>query len=86
MMEREVSLNFMSCSSLLPCFQNFCRTIANLDIKLDFVPPAFINFVARQLVGSGFKLYKKVIFNRFHELMKFKSYHCLDVETISFAA
>lgn len=41
------------------CFL-FCRTIANLDIKLDFVPPAFINFVSRQLIGSGFKLYKKV--------------------------
>ncbi|XP_042054388.1 uncharacterized protein LOC121799113 [Salvia splendens] len=41
--------------------RSFFRTIANLDIKLDFVPPAFINFVARQLVGSGFKLYKKQV-------------------------
>ncbi|KAG8374008.1 hypothetical protein BUALT_Bualt11G0086200 [Buddleja alternifolia] len=39
----------------------FFRTIANMDIKLDFVPPAFINFIARQLVGSGFKLYKKEV-------------------------
>jgi hypothetical protein len=23
---------------------NFCRTIANMDIKLDFVPPSLINF------------------------------------------
>ncbi|KAG6430677.1 hypothetical protein SASPL_108749 [Salvia splendens] len=41
--------------------RSFFRTIANLDMKLDFVPPAFINFVARQLVGSGFKLYKKQV-------------------------
>ncbi|KAH6802826.1 hypothetical protein C2S51_034272 [Perilla frutescens var. frutescens] len=41
--------------------RSFFRTIANLDIKLDFVPPAFINFVARQLIGSGFKLYKKKV-------------------------
>nr|GMD46312.1 uncharacterized protein LOC109181502 isoform X1 [Ipomoea batatas] len=32
-----------------------------MDIKLDFVPPAFINFVSRQLIGSGFKLYKKEV-------------------------
>lgn len=31
-----------------------------MDIKLDFVPPSFINFISRQLVGAGFKLYKKV--------------------------
>lgn len=31
-----------------------------MDIKLDFVPPSFINFVSRKLVGAGFKLYKKV--------------------------
>lgn len=45
---------------LLFSFFRHCRTIANMDIKLDFVPPAFINFVSRQLIGSGFKLYKKV--------------------------
>ncbi|KAJ9554850.1 hypothetical protein OSB04_009464 [Centaurea solstitialis] len=39
--------------------RSYFRTIVNMDIKLDFVPPAIINFVARQLVGSGFKLYKK---------------------------
>ncbi|GER44817.1 polyketide cyclase/dehydrase and lipid transportsuperfamily protein [Striga asiatica] len=39
----------------------FVRTIANMDIKLDFVPPAFINFVSRQLIGSGFNLYKKAV-------------------------
>ncbi|KAL3642784.1 hypothetical protein CASFOL_013599 [Castilleja foliolosa] len=41
--------------------RSYFRTIANMDIKLDFVPPAFINFVSRQLIGSGFKLYKKEI-------------------------
>lgn len=34
-----------------------------MDIKLDFIPPSFINFVSRQLVGAGFKLYKKVNVN-----------------------
>ncbi|XP_057805257.1 uncharacterized protein LOC131020460 [Salvia miltiorrhiza] len=41
--------------------RSYFRTIANMDIKLDFVPPSFINFVSRQLVGSGFKLYKKEV-------------------------
>ena len=40
---------------------NFCRTIANMDIKMDFVPPSFINFISRQLIGNGFRLYQKVI-------------------------
>lgn len=37
------------------------RTIGNLDIKLDFVPPSLINFISRQLIGSGFRFYKKVL-------------------------
>ncbi|KAF9595452.1 hypothetical protein IFM89_000370 [Coptis chinensis] len=37
------------------------RTIATMDIKLDFVPPSLLNFVSRQLIGSGFKLYKKTV-------------------------
>ncbi|CAA0822564.1 Unknown protein [Striga hermonthica] len=41
--------------------RSYFRTIANMDIKLDFVPPAFINFVSRQLIGSGFNLYKKAV-------------------------
>ncbi|KAI3447372.1 hypothetical protein Pfo_004037 [Paulownia fortunei] len=41
--------------------RSYFRTIANMDIKLDFVPPAFINFISRQLIGSGFKLYKKEV-------------------------
>ncbi|KAL4591871.1 hypothetical protein LXL04_004845 [Taraxacum kok-saghyz] len=41
--------------------RSYFRTIANMDIKLDFVPPTVINFVSRQLIGSGFKLYKKKV-------------------------
>ncbi|XP_023760915.1 uncharacterized protein LOC111909341 [Lactuca sativa] len=41
--------------------RSYFRTIANMDIKLDFVPPTIINFVSRQLIGSGFKLYKKEV-------------------------
>lgn len=41
--------------------RSYFRAIANMDIKLDFVPPAIINFVSRQLIGSGFKLYKKKV-------------------------
>ena len=39
----------------------FCRTIANMDVKLDFVPPSLINFVSRQLISNGFRLYQKVV-------------------------
>ncbi|XP_042014902.1 uncharacterized protein LOC121762938 isoform X2 [Salvia splendens] len=41
--------------------RSYFRTIANMDIKLDFVPPSFLNFVSRQLAGSGFNLYKKEV-------------------------
>lgn len=41
--------------------RSYFRTIANMDIKLDFVPPSFINFISRQLIGSGFRLYQKEI-------------------------
>ncbi|XP_010263088.1 PREDICTED: uncharacterized protein LOC104601456 isoform X1 [Nelumbo nucifera] len=40
---------------------SYFRTLATMDIKLDFVPPSFINFVSRQLIGSACKLYKKVV-------------------------
>ncbi|KAJ8534075.1 hypothetical protein K7X08_007399 [Anisodus acutangulus] len=40
--------------------RNYFRTIGNLDIKLDFIPPSLINFISRQLIGGGFKLYKMV--------------------------
>ncbi|XLR59323.1 hypothetical protein S83_009995 [Arachis hypogaea] len=32
-----------------------------MDIKLDFVPPSLINFISRQLIGNGFRLYKKTM-------------------------
>ncbi|XP_042476378.1 uncharacterized protein LOC122058043 isoform X1 [Macadamia integrifolia] len=41
--------------------RSYFRTIATMDIKLEFVPPALINFVSRQLIGSGYKLYKKTV-------------------------
>ncbi|CAO2146960.1 unnamed protein product [Urochloa humidicola] len=41
--------------------KSFFRAIANMDIKLDFVPPWFINFISRQLIGSGHKLYQKAV-------------------------
>ncbi|XP_020969456.1 uncharacterized protein LOC107624424 isoform X1 [Arachis ipaensis] len=40
--------------------RSYFRTIANMDIKLDFVPPSLINFISRQLISNGFRLYKKV--------------------------
>ncbi|KAG4402424.1 hypothetical protein GLYMA_02G193200v4 [Glycine max] len=39
----------------------YFRTIANMDIKLDFVPPSLINFISRQLIGNGFRLYQKTV-------------------------
>lgn len=41
--------------------RSYFRTIANMDVKLDFVPPALINFISRQIIGSGFRLYKKEV-------------------------
>ncbi|KAJ3678219.1 hypothetical protein LUZ60_002022 [Juncus effusus] len=41
--------------------KSYFRAIANMDIKLDFVPPSLINFIARQLIGNGHKLYQKAI-------------------------
>lgn len=41
--------------------QSYFRTIVNLDIKLDFMPPSLINFISRQLIGHGFKLYQKTV-------------------------
>ncbi|XP_071697506.1 uncharacterized protein [Rutidosis leptorrhynchoides] len=41
--------------------RSYFRAIANMDVKLDFIPPAIINFVSRQIIGSGFKLYKKKV-------------------------
>nr|XP_027068525.1 uncharacterized protein LOC113693934 isoform X1 [Coffea arabica]XP_027068526.1 uncharacterized protein LOC113693934 isoform X1 [Coffea arabica] len=41
--------------------RSYFRSIATVDVKLDFVPPALINFVSRQIIGSGFRLYKKEV-------------------------
>ncbi|XP_057423136.1 uncharacterized protein LOC130717048 isoform X2 [Lotus japonicus] len=41
--------------------RSYFRTIANMDMKLGIVPPSLINFISRQLIGNGFKLYKKTV-------------------------
>ncbi|KAL2327330.1 hypothetical protein Fmac_020757 [Flemingia macrophylla] len=41
--------------------RSYFRTIANMDVKLDFVPPSLINFISRQLIGNGFRLYQKTV-------------------------
>ncbi|CAJ1967306.1 unnamed protein product [Sphenostylis stenocarpa] len=41
--------------------RSYFRTITNMDIKLDFVPPSLINFISRQLIGNGFRLYQKTV-------------------------
>ncbi|GKU91122.1 hypothetical protein SLEP1_g5039 [Rubroshorea leprosula] len=41
--------------------RSYFRTITNMDMKLDFVPPALINFISRQLIGNGFRLYQKAV-------------------------
>lgn len=41
--------------------RSYFRVIANMDIKLDFVPPTLINFISRQLIGNGHKLYQKAV-------------------------
>ncbi|CAN6874633.1 unnamed protein product [Brassica oleracea] len=41
--------------------RSYFRTIGDMDIKVDFVPPSLMNFVSRQLIGNGFRLYKKSV-------------------------
>ncbi|XVF07497.1 hypothetical protein REPUB_Repub06bG0144100 [Reevesia pubescens] len=41
--------------------RSYFRTIATMDMKLDFVPPSLMNFISRQLVGNGFRLYQKTV-------------------------
>ena len=36
------------------------RTISNIDMKLELVPAWVINFMSRQLAGSGYKLFQEV--------------------------
>ncbi|XP_062112381.1 uncharacterized protein LOC133823561 [Humulus lupulus] len=45
--------------------RSYFRTIASMDIKLDFVPPSLINFISRQLIGNGFRLYQKAVASMF---------------------
>ncbi|KAK9986510.1 hypothetical protein SO802_031461 [Lithocarpus litseifolius] len=45
--------------------RSYFRTIATMDIKLDFVPPSLINFISRQLIGNGFRLYQKAVSSMF---------------------
>ncbi|EPS67883.1 hypothetical protein M569_06892, partial [Genlisea aurea] len=42
-------------------FRHVLRVVSTIDVKLDIVPPALINFVSRQILASGFKLYKKEV-------------------------
>uniref|UniRef100_A0A1J3D4T0 START domain-containing protein n=1 Tax=Noccaea caerulescens TaxID=107243 RepID=A0A1J3D4T0_NOCCA len=41
--------------------RSYFRTIADMDIKMDLIPPSLINFISRQLIGNGFRLYKKSV-------------------------
>ncbi|CAF2102054.1 unnamed protein product [Brassica napus] len=41
--------------------RSYLRYISEIDIKLDLVPTSLINLVSRQLLGNGFKLFKKTI-------------------------
>ncbi|CAH2054014.1 unnamed protein product, partial [Thlaspi arvense] len=41
--------------------RSYMRFISEFDIKLDLIPPSLINFMARQLLGNGFRLFKKTI-------------------------
>ncbi|KAI3993797.1 hypothetical protein MKX01_002810 [Papaver californicum] len=41
--------------------KTYFRTIAKMDLKLDFVPAWLINFITRQLLGGTCKLYQKTV-------------------------
>ncbi|XP_023637146.1 uncharacterized protein LOC17881342 isoform X2 [Capsella rubella] len=41
--------------------RSYFRTIGDMDIKLDLMPPSLINFITRQLIDNGFRLYKKSV-------------------------
>ncbi|CAH8348842.1 unnamed protein product [Eruca vesicaria subsp. sativa] len=41
--------------------RSYLRYIAEFDLKLDLIPPSLINFMSRQLLGNGFRLFKKTI-------------------------
>ncbi|KAK9921498.1 hypothetical protein M0R45_030007 [Rubus argutus] len=39
--------------------RSYFRTISNMDIKMDFMPPSLINFISRQLIGNWFQTLSK---------------------------
>ncbi|KAI3924478.1 hypothetical protein MKW98_032679 [Papaver atlanticum] len=41
--------------------KTYFRTMAKMDLKLDFVPARLINFIARQILGGTCKLYQKTV-------------------------
>ncbi|XP_026412701.1 uncharacterized protein LOC113308457 [Papaver somniferum] len=41
--------------------KTYFRTMAKMDLKLDFVPVRLINFIARQILGGTCKLYQKTV-------------------------
>ncbi|CAG7882389.1 unnamed protein product [Brassica rapa] len=41
--------------------RSYLRYIVEFDIKLDLIPPSLINFMSRQLLGNGFRLFKETI-------------------------
>jgi hypothetical protein len=41
--------------------QFFFRTLINMDMKLEYVPPSLINFISRHVAGQGLKLYQKAV-------------------------
>ncbi|KAL5720730.1 hypothetical protein ACHQM5_013370 [Ranunculus cassubicifolius] len=38
---------------------SYFRTVGNIDLKLDFIPPSLLNFMSRQLLGGACKLFQK---------------------------
>ena len=47
--------------------RRYFRAIGDLDIKLNFMPPSLINFISRQLIGSGFRLYQKSVVSKMND-------------------
>ncbi|XP_026427458.1 uncharacterized protein LOC113323382 isoform X1 [Papaver somniferum] len=41
--------------------KTYFRTMAKMDLKLDFVPARLINFIARQILGGTCRLYQKTV-------------------------
>ncbi|GAB4857175.1 hypothetical protein Ancab_015083 [Ancistrocladus abbreviatus] len=41
--------------------RSFFRTLLNFDLKLEFVPPSFINFLSRQVTSNAFRVFQKTV-------------------------